>query len=438
MKGKRGVGAFVMRLPIAAFLAGAFGAYPADDPKVANSPGRGHPLLARASALMPTLPFRLKVPDREGITPLDGDNRELTASVPPTETLALTLDHQGAAHAAIPVTGALPNGGTLAVEMDYPDANGETLTASRWIELHPAGLRVGLKTDGWLMKKDDLRLKLVVLDLDGKPVARRNVSVTLYSREILSARRRLIGGFYAYDNNARVTKLPTTCSVYTDGQGLASCALDPGKSGEIYAVATVRDNDGNEARAVSSVWLAGDDWWFGGDNGDRMDLVPEQREYKASDTARLQVRMPFRAATALVTVEREGVLSSFVTELSGKDPVVEVPLAGSYAPDVYVSVLAVRGRVAGWRLWLADLAHRWHLPFFRDLAAKPTALVDLAKPSFRLGVAKINVGWDAHRLAVDVRSDKPRYRVRDTAHVAVQVRAPGGRPPTKSEPMLKV
>ncbi|MCV4614783.1 hypothetical protein OFM04_33315, partial [Escherichia coli] len=87
-------------------------------------------------------------------------------------------------------------------------------------------------------------------------------------------------------------------------------------------------------------------WWFGGDNGDRMDLVPEQKEYASGATARMQVRMPFRSATALVTVEREGVLSSFVTTLSGKGPVVEVPMPAAYAPDVYVSVLAVRGRVS--------------------------------------------------------------------------------------------
>ncbi|MFT2658066.1 hypothetical protein, partial [Escherichia coli] len=75
-----------------------------------------------------------------------------------------------------------------------------------------------------------------------------------------------------------------------------------------------------------------------------MDVVPEQQAYKAGDTARFQVRMPFRKATALVTVEREGVLSSFVTELSGTDPVVEVKMPGSYAPDVFVSVMVVRGR----------------------------------------------------------------------------------------------
>ncbi|MDB5686962.1 MAG: alpha-2-macroglobulin, partial [Rhizorhabdus sp.] len=369
----------------------------------------------------------------EGVTPLDGDNRDISQPLPATQLTALTLNGQGTAHSDIAIPERARDGATLAVEMDYPDANGETLTASQRFALHPASLRIGIKTDGWLMKKDDLRLKTVVLGLDGKPMAGKSVTIGLYSREIISARRRLIGGFYAYENNAKVTRLDRSCTAFSDAQGFARCNMDAGVSGEVYAVATVRDGAGNVTRAVTSVWLAGDDWWFGGDNGDRMDLVPEQREYKATDVARLQVRMPFRSATALVTVEREGVLSSFVTTLSGGNPVIEVPLTEAYAPNVYVSVLAVRGRVAGWRLWLADFAQRWHLPFFRDLAGKPTALVDLAKPSFRLGIAKINVGWDTHRLAVDVTADRAAYHVRDTAQVAVRVTGADGRPPRAAE-----
>ncbi|SFS05421.1 alpha-2-macroglobulin family protein [Sphingomonas jatrophae] len=371
---------------------------------------------------------------KPGVTPLDGDNNEVTAPWPPAQTLPVTLDRQGAARTSIEVPAAIDGPAVMAVEMDYQDANGETLTAASNITLHTAAVRIGLKTDGWMMKDDDLRLKLVALDPEGRPIKGQRIKVALYSREILSARRRLIGGFYAYDNNARVTELDAICSATTDAQGLASCALDPGVSGEVYAVATAQDDEGRETRATTSVWLAGEDeWWFGGDNGDRMDLIPEARDYAAGATARLQVRMPFRSATALVTVEREGVLSSFVTQLSGKDPVVEVPLAGTYAPDVYVSVLAVRGRIGGWRLWLADFARRWHLPFFSREGAAPTALVDLAKPSYRLGLAKLNVGWEAHRLDVQVKADRAAYHVRETAQVAVQVTAPGKVPPKSAE-----
>lgn len=370
----------------------------------------------------------------EGVTPLDGAGQAIAPPLPPGTTLPATLGRDGSARTTVDVPATVDGRARLTVEMDYEDANGETLTASTRIPILPSGVQLGLKTDGWLMKQDDLRLQLVALDPDGRPLAGRRVAVALYSREVLTARRRLIGGFYAYDNQARVTKLDASCDARTDRLGRARCALDPGVSGEVYAVATTFDDQGNVARAVRSVWLAGDDdWWFGGDNGDRMDLVPEEREYAAGAVARLQVRMPFRSATALVTVEREGVLSSFVTTLSGRDPVVEVPLAGAYAPDVYVSVLAVRGRVGGWRLWLADLARRWNLPFFSREGAAPTALVDLAKPSYRLGIARIRVGWEGHRLGVTVKTNRARYGIRQTAIADVTVRRPDGKPATSAE-----
>ena len=370
----------------------------------------------------------------EGTRPLGGgedgaDEGGDRAALPYAQTLPATLGADGTARADIAVNRAVTRPLSLTVEMDYPDANGQTMTASRYLRLYPAALQVGIRTDGWMMRDDDLRLQTVVLDLADKPVAGAQVHIDLYTRETITARRRLIGGFYAYDNQEKITRLSGGCSAGSDSTGRADCRLAPGISGEVIAVARVTDAQGHETSAVRTVWLAGKDaWWFGGDNGDRMDVIPEQTEYKAGDMARFQVRMPFREATALVTVEREGVLSSFVTTLSGTDPVVTVAMPGDYAPNVFVSVMAVRGRVGGWSLWLADFARRWHLPFFGQDAAAPTATVDLAKPSYRLGMAQVRVGWDAHRLAVTVGADRARYRVRDTMHVAIGVKRPDGSP----------
>ncbi len=371
----------------------------------------------------------------EGVKPLNGDGEEDKTPLPPTQTLPSTLGGDGTARTTIDVPQTLADTTDMLVEMDYQDANGEVLTASRRIPIFTSAVQLGVKTDGWLMKQDDLRLRFVALDTDGRPIANQKISVALYSRQVLTARRRLIGGFYAYDNQMRTTRLSGTCSATTDAQGLAQCAVDPGVSGEVYAVATTTDANGNVARATKSVWLAGDDdWWFGGDNGDRMDIVPEKMTYKAGETARFQVRMPFRSATALVTVEREGVLSSFVTELSGKDPVVEVPMPGSYAPDVFVSVMAVRGRVEGgfWN-WLSGIGQKVGLIDGPPQANEPTALVDLAKPAYRLGIAKVKVGWESHQLQVAVKADRERYAARDVAQVDVQVKTPDGKPAASAE-----
>ncbi len=370
----------------------------------------------------------------EGTRPLNDDNEETAVPLPLSQTLPLTLGGDGTGRATIDLQRPVDRETVMDVEMDYQDANGETLTTSRSVLLHPAAIRLGVKSDGWMMRGDDLRLKVVALDHSGKPVSGRPVRVDVFRRETLTARRRLIGGFYAYDNQQRTTKLSGGCSASTDKSGVAACALAPNVSGEVTVVATSADNNGNVTRAVTSVWLAGeDDWWFGGDNGDRMDVVPESKTYNAGDVAKLQVRMPFREATALVTVEREGVLSSFVTQLSGKDPVVSVKLPANYAPNVYVSVMAVRGRIGGFKLWTAQIARDWNLPFLNQDGYQPTALVDLAKPSYRVGMTKLQVGWQGHQLGVQVKADRERYGVGETANVNVTVKGPDGKSPASAE-----
>ncbi|HEX8241773.1 MAG TPA: MG2 domain-containing protein [Allosphingosinicella sp.] len=370
---------------------------------------------------------------REGTVALDEDGNDSgAAQLPDASTLPLTLDANGALRTPLDIP-ALHDNARLIVEMDYADANGETLTASTRIPVYTSAIRLGLKPDGWIQRSGDMRLKIVALGLDGRAVRGQPVEVALYTREIISARRRLIGGFYAFDNVVKTERIAAACSAKTDDHGLAECRLDPGVSGEVIAVATSRDKDGNEARAVTSLYLAGDgEWWFGGDNGDRMDIIADAKAYRSGDTAHVQVRMPFRKATVLVTVEREGVLSSFVTELSGKDPVVDVKLPGAYAPDVFISVMAVRGRVANWRVWLAEFAQRWKIPVIGRIA-NPTALVDLAKPAYRIGITKVKVGWEAHRLNVAVKPDREKYRVREHVRAAVQVLGPDGKAPQSAE-----
>ena len=57
------------------------------------------------------------------------------------------------------------------------------------------------------------------------------------------------------------------------------------------------------------------------------------------------VQNPFKAAEALVTVERGGVLDQRVVALTGPMPIVEVPVKSSYFPNAFISVRRGRGRV---------------------------------------------------------------------------------------------
>jgi len=346
------------------------------------------------------------------------EEEDEAASTGPAQVLPLTLDREGAARITVPNLARSHRPQELVAELEYPDANGEQLVVSRRVPLWPAQLSLGLQAEHWSATKDRLRLKVVALDHAGQPLAGRQVEVALFERRSFTHRRRLVGGFYAYENRTETRRLQPACRGQTGTDGLLVCDLVPGISGEILLQARATDDAGNPAEATDEVWVSGEDQWFAGSESDRMDVLPDRREYESGDRARLQVRMPFRKSTALVTVEREGVIDAFVTELNGTDPVVELPLAASYAPNVYVSVLAVRGRASppsqgGGAAGDAE-------------SPAPTALVDLGKPAFRLGFAKLDVGWAPHRLDVRVTPDREVYPVRDRAKVRVAVRRASG------------
>ena len=362
-----------------------------------------------------------------------------TNNVIKARVVPLTLDDQGAARVTIPDLPNVEQASVLNAEMDYADANGEIMTSATRIDLWPAAVTLGIRSEGWAASTRQMRFRVVALDLRGRPAAGQRIDVTLYRATNYSYRKRLIGGFYAYESMREVRALKPTCDGATNAQGLLSCEVAPGTAGEVIVVARGKDAAGHSVAASTSMWVvAAEDWWFGGTSGDRMDLLPEQKEYQPGDTARFQVRMPFRSATALVTVEREGVLQSFVTTLDGTDPIVEVPITDADAPNVFVSVLAVRGRVGAFASWLADLARRFDLPdFIPRNGGRPTALIDLSKPSYRLGTAEIRVGWKPHRLDVKVTADQPSYTVRQQAHVKIHVARADGKPlPAGSEVAL--
>ena len=338
-------------------------------------------------------------------------------AAPRVRTEALVLGAGGATRVEVPAPTNLDEASVMVAELEYPDANGELLSAVGRVRISPSAIAVGIRADGWTGTPDSLRFRIAVVDLDGKPVAGRSVKVDLYSSTYYSYRRRLVGGFYAYESAEETRQLPVACAGTTDRQGLLACNVAPGVSGQVLLHARASDDAGRRAESTTTMWVAGDgDWWFEGGASDRMDVIPEKKEYRAGDVARLQVRMPFRKATALVTIEREGVLRGYVRTIDGRKPLVEVPVDAVDAPNVFVSVLAVRGRV----------------PRPDDAKAaggqSVTALVDLNKPAFRLGIAPLTVGWAPNRLDVAVDPARKVYGVRQQAEVVVRVRRADGGP----------
>ena len=296
----------------------------------------------------------------------------------------------------------------------------------------PAAVVLGLSIPDWAAASDKGRVDLVALDLDGKPIAGQEVSVSAKRRLSYSHRRRIVGGFYAYENRDEYSDLGEVCKGITDVRGQLRCEPQTTGAGEILLLAEARDAQGNVVRAGSSFWSSGtgEDTWFAAGNQDRIDVIPEQKSYQPGETARLQVRTPFREATALIAIEAEGVIETFVRPLSRFKPVIDVPVKAEWAPNVYVSVLVVRGRVTPLK-WYSLFQWGWREPaaWFREWwnPVHPTAMVDLAKPSWRIGLAELGVGTAGMQLNVAVQPERTDYRPREEASVRLKVTAPGGK-----------
>ncbi len=352
------------------------------------------------------------------------------------DKLAVTLDKNGAGQVKLAGLPAVERESELLLQATYADPNGEVQTLSQTVPVWPSAVVLGVRTERWVSVKQQLPTQVLALDTAGKPVANQAVSLRAVLHKVQSTRRRLVGGFYAYDNQRADEDLGEVCQGKTDARGLLLCDVKLGVAGDVELIASATDAGGHVARAAAGAWVTRQgELWFGGENDDRMDVIPEQRSYEPGQTAHFQVRMPFRHATALVAIERNGIIETRSIELHGQDPTIELKVQPEWGPNVYVSVLAVRGRIREVP-WYSFFQWGWKSPSewfgaYRQAgepAPAPTAMVDLAKPAFKYGIAEILVGTAGHQLKVEVATDKPAYPIRAQAQVTIKVSLPDGKP----------
>lgn len=357
------------------------------------------------------------------------------------DKLALKLDAQGQGKVDIADLPALTQAKDLVLEASFADPNGEIQTLRSTHTLWPAAVLAGIRTEGWMSVGRKMRLQALAVDAQGNPQANVPLKVEAVHHTTTSTRKRLVGGFYSYDNQRSSKNLGTVCSGKSDARGLLLCEVQVVEAGEVELIATAQDSQGRSARAADTVWVTGQgELWFGGQDHDRMDVLLEQASYTPGETAKLQVRMPFREATALVSIEREGVLQAQVMQLKGQDPTIELPVQAGWGPNVYVSVLALRGRLyeVPWYsffTWGYQAPRQWWHAFWhggKEYVA-PTAMVDLSKPAFRLGVAELQVQDKSQQLNVTVQADKSSYQIRDKAKVTIRATLPDGKPAAHAE-----
>ncbi|MEQ1504763.1 MAG: Ig-like domain-containing protein, partial [Myxococcota bacterium] len=287
----------------------------------------------------------------------------------------------------------------LNLEAEVTDVDRQAIANRATTLVHPAAFYVGLRPKVRLPKLGEaVPVEVIAVNPDGTPHP-ADVEVEVVRRDWNTIREKGMDGQWRWVNTP-VDEVVTTQALST-GKSPAEASFTSKKSGYHVVKVTAKDALGNRPIAEYGVYVLGAGFiGWGRTDDNHMDLVPEHQIWHPGDTARILVKAPAENLRALVTVEREGVLWKQVTTLTGTGAVIEVPITAAYAPNVFVSVVAVQG-------------------------AGPQDAPDKGRPEVFAGLTTLRIDTADQRLAVEVKPTAEVYRPRDEVEVQVAVSRAG-------------
>jgi len=256
------------------------------------------------------------------------------------------------------------DGQRLTVEATVEDVNGVTVSNRTNVIVHQGQVYVGVSPDQYVGNAGrSMSATLLTVDWGGNVAPNQAVKVEFFERHWTCATEEDETGRTAYRCTVQDKPTGAPQNVTTDGDGKASASFTPPGAGSYKILATVTDAKGNTVKGSGFVWVTGSEYttWRQA-NSNRIDLVADKKSYQPGDTAKILIASPFQGsdARALITVERGSILTHQVVTLASNSYVYELPITGAHAPDVFVSVVIVKGvdatnPVPGFRIGLTRL-----------------------------------------------------------------------------------
>ena len=119
----------------------------------------------------------------------------------------------------------------------------------------------------------------------------------------------------------------------------APCLFTPDEPGSYRISATIKDSKDREHTSQIHAWVVGKGQviWEQPTNNN-LTIIPEDEEPKIGDTVRYLVKNPYPGGKALITIERYGILKSWVEDFDDSTEIVEFEIEPDYMPGYYLSV----------------------------------------------------------------------------------------------------
>jgi len=287
------------------------------------------------------------------------------------------------------------------LEATVTDISGQQVSGRTEVIVHQGEFYLGVGPDEFVGRAgEESKFNIITVDWAGESSPNHRVDVTFFEHEWFCAQEEDEFGNAFWGCKAKDTQVATD-TVTTGANGKAVAAFTPSKGGTYKVLVTSKDSRGHEVRAASYIWVTSNEFisWRQ-DNNNRINLVPDRKQYKPGDTAAILIPSPFAGETkALITVERGGFYQTEVLTLTSNSTLYRLPITPDYAPDVYVSVVIIKG-------------------------------VDETSPApaFRMGLAHLKVSNEQQEIAVTLTPDKTKVGPRDTVTYSVKATDYQGQP----------
>jgi len=264
------------------------------------------------------------------------------------------------------------------VTVTDPDTK-KTVSKTVSTVLHTTDGYVGLQVPYWISKETPIKVHGVVLDYAAKPMSGKSVTIELIKKEWKNVKKQGVDGIFYNDYSLEETK-EDSFSVSSGGNGEWTKEITPKAIGEYEVRAIYTGANGKSFVSSRDVYVSGDAYveWNNGNNT-TTDLTSEKSMLKIGDTAKFTLKSPVNSGKMFVTVEKDdGILESFVQDVTSFGQLIELPVKASYYPNVYIKAYVIGSQSGN------------PLPIFKRAMSVIKVVTDFKKLSVQIVPSKQN------------------------------------------------
>ena len=293
--------------------------------------------------------------------------------------------------------------GSLDSESAVRDDRGKYIAATATRPYAARTRFVGLKQDRWMISQGEpYAIQTLVVDERGAAQAGTAVKIVAERNEVKASRVKTSGNFY--DTKYEEQWIQDGECKLTSALAPLDCQLTPSKPGSYRITATIKDTQDREHATVLYTYASGSgEVLWESSPTTQLKILSEKKTYATGETARFMIQNPFPNGKALLTVERYGIVKSWVQDFKQSVEVIELPITADDVPGFYLSAVVVSPRV--------------------EQPLTPEG-IDLGKPSFRLGYIQVNITDSAKEITVKAAAERDTYKPREHVKVALQAVTP--------------